>query len=111
MRFKDNAIQLEDGDLERFKKDGWKIDVHASNESGPYYFNFIGINFMGLDIGFSSWKDDLGLWIEGNNKIEIKSQRELVSVLNDLRKMHSEISPIIKNSDISEMICTGQYCY
>lgn len=111
MRFKDNAIQLEDGDLERFEKEGWKIDVHASNDSGPYYFNFIGITFMGLQIGFSSWKDKLELWVEGNQKIEIKSQEELISALNDLRKMQSEISPLIKEADISEMICTGQYCY
>lgn len=110
MIFSDGKIQLEDGDLDRFQEEGWDIDIHASNENGAYYFNHIGITFMGMEVGFCSWKDNLSLYV-ASKEVKISSQEDLTSVLRDMRKMHSEFSPLIKDCSIADMFCTGEYCY
>lgn len=109
MRLDKGKIKLQKNDLETFREWGWDIDVHASNDNGAYYFNHIGITFLGITIGFSCWKDNLGLWIDGNVPVDIKTEQELRLAIKDMQTLNEQLKSPIKNISIRELISDGYY--
>lgn len=97
--YPNGAVEISKDSALKLQELGWKVSFHTD-----YYYNFIGGEFKGLQIGFGAWDENLEISISSPEvgyysdswcePIKVNSQKDLDKLVEFIHNM-VELSKIL----------------